>query len=220
MTPVIAVDGPTASGKGTLARRLAADLGFAYLDTGSLYRATALRLTRAGGDGSDVDDAVAAAVGITAADLADPALRDEATGNMASRIAALQPVRDALFAYQQSFAANPPDGAAGAVLDGRDIGTVVCPKATAKLFVTATAAARAARRHAELAARGSEVSLAGVLQDLRARDERDTNRALSPLRPAADADLLDTTELDIEAAFFAARKLVTARLELRAHTPE
>lgn len=216
MTPVVAVDGPTASGKGTLARRLAADLGFAYLDTGGLYRATALRLIRAGGDGSDVDAAVAAAQGITPDDLSDPALREEATGNMASKVAALQPVRDALFAFQQAFALSPPDGAAGAVLDGRDIGTVVCPDATAKLFVTATAAARAARRHAELVARGTDVTLENVLQDLRARDERDTNRATSPLKPAADADLLDTTELDIEAAFFAARKLVTARLERQA----
>lgn len=216
MTPVVAVDGPTASGKGTLARRLAADLGFAYLDTGSLYRATALRLIRAGGDGSDVDAAVAAARSITPDDLSDPALREEATGNMASKVAALQPVRDALLAFQQAFAATPPDGAAGAVLDGRDIGTVVCPDATAKLFVTATAAARAERRHAELIARGTDVTLENVLQDLRARDDRDINRATSPLKPAADADLLDTTELDIEAAFFAARKLVTARLECQA----
>lgn len=212
MKPVIAVDGPTASGKGTLARRLAADLGFAYLDTGGLYRATALRLIRAGGNPDDVSAAVAAAGSITADDLADPALRDEATGNMASKVAALQPVRDALFAFQQAFAANPPDGAAGAVLDGRDIGTVVCPKATAKLFVTATTAARAARRHAELVARGEAISLEIVLEDLRARDHRDSNRAAAPLKPAADADLLDTSELDIEAAFFAARKLVTARL--------
>lgn len=216
MTPVVAVDGPTASGKGTLARRLADDLGFAYLDTGGLYRATALRLIRAGGDGSDVAAAVAAARGITPADLADPALREEATGNMASKVAALQPVRDALFAFQQDFAANPPDGACGAVLDGRDIGTVVCPDAAAKLFVTATAAARAARRHAELVARGTDVTLANVLEDLRSRDARDMNRATAPLKPAADADLLDTTELDIEAAFFAARKLVTARLERQA----
>lgn len=216
MTMVVAVDGPTASGKGTLARRLAADLGFAYLDTGGLYRATALRLIRDGGDGSDVEAAVAAARDITPGDLSDPALREEATGNMASKVAALQPVRDALFAFQQTFAATPPDGAAGAVLDGRDIGTVVCPDATAKLFVTATAAARAARRHAELVARGTGVTLENVLQDLRARDERDMNRATSPLKPAADADLLDTTELDIEAAFFAARKLVTARLERQA----
>lgn len=212
MKPVIAVDGPTASGKGTLARRLADDLGFAYLDTGGLYRATALRLIRAGGDGEGVSAAVAAANGITAADLADPALRDEATGNMASKVAALQPVRDALFAFQQTFASAPPDGAAGAVLDGRDIGTVVCPWALAKLFVTATTAARGARRHAELVARGKAVSLETVLEDLRARDHRDSNRAAAPLRPAADADLLDTSELDIEAAFFAARKLVTARL--------
>lgn len=212
MKPVIAVDGPTASGKGTLARRLADDLGFAYLDTGGLYRATALRLIRAGGNGEDVLAAVAAAQGITAADLADPALRDEATGNMASKVAALQPVRDALFAFQQAFAADPPDGAAGAVLDGRDIGTVVCPKAPAKLFVTATTAARGARRHTELMARGEDISLETVLEDLRARDHRDSNRAAAPLKPAADADLLDTSELDIEAAFFAARKLVTARL--------
>ncbi|MDF1722414.1 MAG: (d)CMP kinase [Minwuia sp.] len=216
MKPVIAVDGPTASGKGTLARRLAAELGFAYLDTGGLYRATALRLIRSGSDGEDVTAAVAAAGGITATDLKDPGLREEATGNMASKVAALQPVRDALFAFQQAFAADPPGDAPGAVLDGRDIGTVVCPKATAKLFITATTAARGARRHAELLARGEDIALETVLEDLRARDHRDSHRAAAPLKPAADADLLDTTELDIEAAFFAARKLVTARLARQA----
>ncbi|MEC9344940.1 MAG: (d)CMP kinase [Pseudomonadota bacterium] len=215
MSFVIAVDGPTASGKGTLARRLAAEFGCACLDTGALYRATALRLIRAGGDGTDVAAAVAAARGIDPDDLSDPELRSEATGAMASRVAALQPVRDALFDYQRDFAANPPGGAAGAVLDGRDIGTVVCPDAEAKLFITASAGVRAERRFRELAAKGTETTLEAVLADLQARDARDSGRSAAPLRKADDADLLDTTGLDIETAFSAARALVAARLKER-----
>lgn len=213
MSIVIAVDGPTASGKGTLARRLAAHFGFAYLDTGALYRAAALRLLRAGGDGEDVDGAVSAARGIGPDDLADPALREEATGNMASRVAAMQPVRDALFDLQRDFAANPPGGAPGAVLDGRDIGTVVCPDAKVKLFITASAEARAGRRHRELEQQGTDVDYATVLDDLRARDARDSGRANAPLTKADDAVLIDTTNLAIEAAFSAALQACVTRLE-------
>ena len=211
MSIVIAVDGPTASGKGTLARRLARHFGYAYLDTGALYRATALRVLRGGG-GEDVDTAVAAARSIGPGELDDPALRAEATGNMASRVAAMQPVRDALFALQQDFAANPPGGAGGAVLDGRDIGTVVCPEAAVKLFITASPEARARRRHLELTGQGVDIEYTTVLEDLRSRDARDSGRANAPLAKAADAVLIDTTELDIEAAFSAALQACLSRI--------
>lgn len=211
MGRVIAVDGPTASGKGTLSRRLADHFGFAWLDTGGLYRATALRLIRNGGDGTDTNAAVAAARGITEADRTDPELRAEATGNMASRVAAMQPVRDALFDYQRNFAADPPGGAEGAVLDGRDIGTVICPDATVKLFITASEEVRAGRRHAELAAKGQTVSIDDVLADLRARDARDSGRESAPLTAADDAVLIDTSNMDIEAAFSAALEACVAR---------
>jgi cytidylate kinase len=213
MPTVITVDGPTASGKGTLARRLAAHFGFAYLDSGALYRATALRLLRAGAPLDDEAAAVRAAQTIAPEDLADPALRDEATGNAASAVAAMQPVRDALFAYQRSFAARPPGGEPGAVLDGRDMGTAICPEAEAKLFVTARPEVRAERRHRELTERGDAVTLGQVLDDLGRRDARDSGRAASPLTPADDAVLIDTSELDIEAAFSTALKACTARME-------
>lgn len=208
---IIAVDGPVAAGKGTLARRLAARFGYGYLDTGSIYRAVALRLLRAGADLNDTDTAVAAAGSLSEADLSDPALRDEATGDAASRVAAQPAVRAALLAFQRAFAADPPAGKAGAVLDGRDIGTVVCPRADVKLFVTASAEARAGRRHAELRQRGVEVSYDEVLDDLRRRDARDSERGVSPLRPADDAHLLDTTNLSIEAAFRAACDIVAGK---------
>lgn len=208
---IIAVDGPVAAGKGTLAKRLAAHFGYAYLDTGGLYRATALRLLREGGDPTDVAGVVGAAGSLTAAELDDPALRDEAVGEAASRISPYPEVRAALLDYQRRFAARPPGGAAGAVLDGRDIGTVVCPDAEVKLFVTASAEARARRRQLELEGRGASVTYEEVLEDLRRRDRRDTERAHSPLAAAADADLLDTTNLDIEAAVQAALRIIAAR---------
>ena len=208
---IIAVDGPVAAGKGTLARRLAERFGHAYLDTGSIYRAVALRLLRAGASLDDTAAAVAAAGALGEADLSDPALRDEATGDAASHIAAQPAVRAALLEFQRAFAANPPAGKAGAVLDGRDIGTVVCPRADVKLFVTASAEARAERRHAELRQRGVEVSYDEVLGDLRRRDARDSERGVSPLRPAGDAHLLDTTNLSIEAAFKAACDIVAGK---------
>jgi len=208
VTPrVVAVDGPTAAGKGTLARRLAGALGYAYLDTGALYRAVAARLLREGGDPADAAAAAAVACRLAAADLAAAELREEAVGRAASRVAAHPAVRAALLDYQRRFAAAPPGGAPGAVLDGRDIGTVICPDAQVKLFVTASVAARAGRRHAELLARGVAADLAEVLRDLEERDRRDAERPVAPLKPAPDAHLLDTTELDIDAAFRAALAL-------------
>ncbi len=205
---IVAVDGPVAAGKGTLARRLAAHYGFDYLDTGGLYRAVALRLLRSGAE-PDEAQAAGAARGVDAAELSDPALRDEATGQLASVIAAFPTVRAALLHFQRDFAARPPAGR-GAVLDGRDIGSVVCPHADVKLFVTASSSARARRRFLELQGRGAAATLAEVRADLDARDARDRSRAVAPLAPAADAHLLDTTTLDIEAAFQAACALVAA----------
>ena len=209
---VIAIDGETAAGKGTLARRLAEDLGFDYLDTGGLYRAAALRLLALGGDPGNEAAAAAAAGDIAAVDLGSPDLRREDVGETASKIAALPSVRAALLAYQRKFAENPPSGAAGAVLDGRDIGTVVCPGAEVKIWVTASAEARAKRRALELSARGEDGNFETVLADLRRRDARDAERAEAPMRAAADAHLLDTTNLDIEAAFRAAKTIVAQKL--------
>lgn len=209
---IVTVDGPVAAGKGTLARRLSEHLGFAYLDTGSLYRATALRLLRAGGDPDDAQAAALAAVAVSQADLTDPALRDEAVGAAASRVAALPEVRRALIDYQRRFAAAPPGGAAGAVLDGRDIGTVICPDADVKLFVIASDETRARRRHGELVGRGEDTTVDQVLADLRSRDARDAGRADAPTRRAADAHLLDTTELAIDAAVDKAAELIEQAL--------
>ena len=204
---IIAVDGPVAAGKGTLARRLAEHYGLAYLDTGALYRAVGLALLDGGQSPDDLEAAVAAARTLDAESLQDPRLREERVGEAASRVAALRPVREELLVFQRAFARRPP----GAVLDGRDIGTVVCPDADVKLFVTAPPEARARRRHAELLARGEHMSFAEVLADLERRDERDRDRAVSPLRPAADASLLETTNLDIEAAFRGARAIVEGK---------
>ncbi len=208
---VIAVDGPAASGKGTLARRLAAHYGLAYLDTGSLYRATALAVMADGGDPSDETAAVKAASSLDPERYGDEELRSPGAGEAASRVAAIPAVRAALLDLQRDVAATPP----GAVLDGRDIGTVVCPDADAKLFVTARPETRAQRRHLEHAGRGEDITYDEVLADIRRRDERDSGRAVAPLLPAADAHLLDTTELGIEAAFQAALDLVEGVLRER-----
>jgi cytidylate kinase len=208
---VIAVDGPAASGKGTLARRLAAHYGLAYLDTGSLYRATALAVMLAGGDPSDEAAAVEAAQTLDPVRFTDEQLRSPGAGEAASKVAAIPAVRTALLDLQRSVASKIP----GAVLDGRDIGTVVCPDADAKLFVTAAPETRAQRRHLEHLGRGEDISYDEVLADIRRRDERDSGRAVAPLAPAADAHLLDTTELGIEAAFQAALDLVESVLRER-----
>lgn len=205
---IIAIDGPVAAGKGTLARALAARYGFAYLDTGALYRAVGAKVLRAGADPADAAQAEAAARHLDAADLAAKDLRSEAVGLAASKVAAIPAVRAALLDYQRRFAAQPPDGRAGAVLDGRDIGTVVCPEAAVKLFVTASDAVRARRRTDELLARGEAADYAKVLEDLKKRDEQDRLRAAAPLKPAADAHLLDTSELSIEAAVTAAASII------------
>jgi cytidylate kinase len=208
---VIAVDGTAASGKGTLARRLAAHFHFAHLDSGSLYRLAALRILRAHGDLRDEAAAVASARAVDPADAGRYDLRGREIAEGASVVAAIPGVRAELLAWQQRFARDP--GAAGAVIDGRDIGTVVCPDATAKLFVDAAPELRARRRRLELEAAGEPASEAAILADIRSRDTRDRNRAVAPLLRAPDAALLDTSNLDIDAAFAAALALVRPRIE-------
>ena len=207
---VIAIDGPAASGKGTLAARLAAHYGYARLDSGRLYRATDRHLREIGGNPADPADATRAARLVRAADLDDPALLADDIAVAASQISVHPEVRAALLAFQRDFAAHPPGGAPGAVIDGRDIGTVVCPDAPVKLFVTASLEIRAERRLKELRERGRDSIKARVLQDMRERDARDAERAHSPLRPAEDAHLVDTTGLDADQAFDIARALIDA----------
>lgn len=209
---IIAVDGPAASGKGTLARRIADAYGLRHLDTGLIYRAVGRDVLARGASPEDADAALDAALRLDPESLSDPALRAEQVGEAASIVSARPQVRAALLELQRRFARTPP----GAVLDGRDIGTVVCPDADVKLFVTASLEARAVRRQAELAARGEAVALDLVRDELRRRDERDASRASAPMRAAADAVLLDTTELDIEAAFEAAVRLIDRATRERA----
>jgi cytidylate kinase len=204
---IIAIDGPAAAGKGTLARRLAQTLGLPYLDTGLLYRATAKRVLEAGGDPADAQAAAAAARELTEADTAREDLRDAATSRAASQVASIPAVRAALLAYQRGYG-----GGTGAVLDGRDIGTVIFPDADVKLFVTASVEARAKRRQAEFTARGERVNLAEVIAEVAARDEADRTRAAAPLIPAEDAILIDTTSLDADQAFSLALELVRRKL--------
>ncbi len=204
---IIAIDGPAASGKGTLGKRLAEHYGFAHLDTGLLYRAVARMLLDSGVPLADTAAAERTAWALDVSLLQDPRLRGAEMGEAASVISAYQPVRDALLAFQREFAGQ----AAGAVLDGRDIGTVVCPLADAKLFVTATPEERARRRHLELLARNEAAEFTAILEDIRRRDERDLNRSTSPLRAADDAIVLDTTHLDADATFRAALELVESR---------
>jgi len=210
---IIAVDGPAASGKGTLARRLAAHFDYAYLDTGALYRAVALCVLCQGQDPADTKAAVAAARNLDMAKLDEPdfaaALRTAQTGLAASIVAAEPDVRAAILLAQRQFGETPPDGKQGAILDGRDIGTIVCPDADAKLFITARAQVRAERRWKELVAQDESLSLAHVLADIEARDARDAGRATAPMKQAEDAHLLDTSDLSIEEAFAAALALVT-----------
>jgi cytidylate kinase len=204
---IIALDGPAASGKGTLARRLAAHFGLPHLDTGLLYRATARALIDAGERPDDEPRAVAAARGLALTDFDEERLRGREMGEAASIVAAIPAVRAALFETQRAFAQRP----GGAVLDGRDIGTVICPDAEVKIFVTASPETRANRRALELAARGEKVDYAAVLDDIRKRDERDSLRSSAPLVAAEDAVLLDTTNLDIQAAFQAALAIAEGR---------
>jgi cytidylate kinase len=206
----IAIDGTFSSGKGTLSKRIAAHYGIACLDTGKLYRAVARDVLAAGGSVDDADYAAKVASRIDAATLSDPALKSGGMGAAASKVSVHPPVRAALLSFQRDFAAK------GAVLDGRDIGTVICPDADAKLFVDADPEVRAQRRYQELLGYGEDVTLAGVLSDLRERDHRDMNRAVAPLRPAADAHLLDTTDLSIDDAVRAAIKVIDAVLNAKA----
>lgn len=205
---IIAIDGPAASGKGTLARRLAAHYGLPHLDTGLLYRATAASLLDHGRDLNDVGAAVAAARGLALTDFDEERLRRREMGEAASIVAAMPAVREALVAAQRNFAGRP----GGAVLDGRDIGTVICPTADVKIFVVASPEARAQRRALELAARGEKFDYTAILSEILKRDERDSRRDAAPLKPASDAILLDTTRLNVETAFDAARRIVATRI--------
>jgi len=203
---VIAVDGPAASGKGTIAAGLGELYGLPVLDTGLLYRAVGVLMQRVGEDLDDEGLAAATAALLTADQLEDPALRTRAAGELASRVAVHQGVRDALLEFQNIFA----DQDGGAVLDGRDIGTVIVPDAPAKLFVTARPEVRATRRWKQLTAQGESVAYEDVLADIRIRDARDGGRDAAPMRPADDAVLLDTSEMTIEQAADAARRIVEA----------
>jgi len=205
---LLAIDGPAASGKGTLGRLIAAHYGLAHLDTGKLYRAVARDVLARGASPRDVKAALSAAEALDFASLDDPGLMDGRLGEAASLVAALPEVRAVLVIYQRAFARRPT----GAVLDGRDIGTVICPDADVKLFVTATASVRAGRRYRELLAAGIDITEAEVLGDIERRDQRDENRPVSPLRRPEDAYLLDTTNLDIDAAFKAAIALIDAAM--------
>lgn len=205
---IIAIDGPAAAGKGTLARRIAADLGLAYLDTGLLYRATGKRMLEAGADPEDAAAAEQQARALAPQDLERPDLRTDAVAQAASKVSAVPGVRAALLDFQRSFAAQPPNGAKGAVLDGRDIGTVVCPDADVKLFVTASDEVRAERRFKELQEKDPDVIYARVLEEMRERDARDRSRAVAPLEPAEDAILLDTSALNADAVFAKALDII------------
>ncbi len=203
---IIAIDGPAASGKGTLGKRLAAHYGLRHLDTGLIYRAVARALLDAGRKPNDVAAAVAAAKALDPARFDEVALKAHGVSEAASIVSTIPEVRAALVAFQRDFAARPP----GAVLDGRDIGTVICPNADVKIFVIAAPEARARRRAAEYRAQGAPIDEAAVLADIVKRDERDQNRAAAPLKQAKDAHLLDTTHLDIDAAIRAAIDIVEA----------
>lgn len=192
---VIAIDGPAASGKGTLARKLAHIFDFAHLDTGTLYRAVGLAVIARGHDPSDAADAEAAARALKLEDTQKPEIRGDEAAQAASKVAVIPGVRAALLDFQRQFAANPPGGKAGAVLDGRDIGTVICPDATSKLYVTASVEARAERRWKELRSRGIESTVPAVLADLKERDARDSQRTVAPLSVASGAFVLDTSDM-------------------------
>src|SRR4051794_30555817 len=203
---IIAIDGPAASGKGTLGKRLAQHYGYRHLDTGVIYRAVAKMLLDQGFDLTDEARAVAAAKALNPETFGDAELKSHRIGDAASVVAAIPTVREALVSFQREFAADPP----GAVLDGRDIGTMICPNADVKIFVVADPKVRARRRTMEAKARGEEADEAAVLADIIQRDERDKNRAIAPLKPAADAYLLDNSQLDIEGGVRAAIDIIEA----------
>ena len=208
---IIAIDGPAASGKGTLAKRIAVHFGLAHLDTGLLYRAVARDVHEQGGALDDPAAAAQAARSLDPATLDDPDLRKPGAGEAASVVARIPAVRAAILDYQRAFARRPE----GAVLDGRDIGTVVCPDADVKIYVTATPEVRAERRYLEMKGRGEPATYEAVLAEIRHRDERDAGREVSPMRPAPDAVLLDTSNLDIEAAFDTAVGVIVRKVGQR-----
>ncbi|UZE49435.1 (d)CMP kinase [Rhodopseudomonas sp. P2A-2r] len=203
---IIAIDGPAASGKGTLGKRLARHYGYRHLDTGVIYRAVAKAMLDAGADLRDEMLAVSAALELDPGNFGDPALRAQSVADAASVVSAIPQVRQVLLNFQRRFAEDPP----GAVLDGRDIGTVICPNADVKIFVVADPAVRAHRRTLEAKARGEAADEAAILEDILRRDARDQNRATAPLKPAADAYLLDNSNLDIEGGVRAAIDIVEA----------
>lgn len=212
---IIAIDGPAASGKGTLARRLARHFGFAHLDTGKLYRAVALAVLETGGDPADPEGAANAARNLDIAHLADPRLLREDVARASSVVAAIPAVREALLELQRNFAHHPPAPTNGAVLDGRDIGTVVYPDASMKLFITASAESRAERRAKELRESGAEAIYGTVLQGMKERDARDSERRVAPLSAAPDAVTIDTTMLDADQVFERASNLIARMLAAR-----
>jgi cytidylate kinase len=209
---IIAVDGTAASGKGTLAKKLAAHFGFAHLDSGALYRLTALAVLDAKGDPRNEADALKGAQSMDLSLAGDLSIRTDVVGQAASHVAAIAAVRQALLDFQQSFLTHPPGGSPGAVMDGRDIGTVIAPGATAKLYVDARPELRAHRRWLELKGMGIDRDEAGLLAELNARDAADKSRPISPLKQAPDADLLDTSDLGIDRAFAAALTLVSPKI--------
>lgn len=215
MTKIIAIDGPAASGKGSLARKLAGELGYAHLDTGALYRLVGWQVLEAGGDPADEKTALNVAEGLSGTlnpeILQNPALRTDEAGSAASKVAAYASVRTALIDFQKDFAKNPPNNAPGAVLDGRDIGTVICPEADVKLFITADVEARANRRLKELQSKGIEATYGAVLADMRERDARDSGREAAPMKPADDAFVIDTTSMSEANVLAEALSLVHGR---------
>jgi len=208
---VIAIDGPAGAGKGTLAKRLAAEFDLAMLDTGLIYRATGYAVLQAGVDPADPEAALAAAKALDMTKIDEAALRNEQVADAASKVAVMPDVRSELLAFQRRFAMSPPEGRSGAILDGRDIGTVVCPDADIKLFINASVEVRAERRFKELQAKGDTVIYARVLEDLKARDERDQGRATAPMKPASDAFELDTSDLDADGVYAAVMTFINSK---------
>lgn len=208
---IIAVDGPAAAGKGTLSRNIAEAFDFAHLDTGSIYRATAKKVLDNGIDPEDDAACAEIARNLTADDLTSDGLRTEAVGQAASKVSAIPDVRAALLDFQRDFANTPPHGKSGAVLDGRDVGTVVCPGAEVKIFITAATEVRAERRFKELQSAGQNAIYARVLEEMKERDERDSSRSVAPLKPADDAVTIDTGELDAQQVFDQALEIIRSR---------
>lgn len=209
---IIAVDGPAASGKGTLSRRLCSYYGLAYLDTGILYRGVGWLMLTQGHDPRDEDAAATVAQNFSLEQIEGADIRTPDVSRASSIVAAQPAVRDALLAFQRDFAVNPPNAAKGAVLDGRDIGTVVCPDALVKLYISASPDARAKRRWLELEKRDQAITLEAVLEDIKRRDARDSGREAAPMRPAVDAHFVDTTELDADAVFARACRFIDQAL--------